>query len=69
MDTILTPPLSKEIVQWLSANFPDRLPPADTHPQEFAAKAGEQRVIRFVRAAFERQTAENVFPETEDSTQ
>lgn len=69
MDTTLTPPLPKEIVQWLSEHFPDRIPPADTSPQEFAAKAGEQRVIRFVRAAFERQTAANVFPETEDLTQ
>lgn len=65
MDTTHTPPITKEFVQWLSEHFPDRLPAAETPPQEFAAKAGEQRVIRFVRAAFERQSAADVFPESE----
>ena len=69
MEPIQTPPIEKAFVEWLSTQFPDRIPPADTSPQEFAAKAGEQRVIRFIRTMYERQTATNVFPETEESTQ
>lgn len=68
MDTPRTPPLTKELVQWLSEVFPDRLPPADTPHYEFAAKAGEQRVIRFIRARFDQQSAEQVFENGEDTT-
>lgn len=57
------PPIPIEIVQWLTEHFPDKLPAPATPQHEILALCGEQRVIRFVKAAFDRQSPENVFAE------
>jgi hypothetical protein len=69
MDTTQIPPITREFVQWLASHFPDKLPDPATPQHEIIAKCGEQRVVRFLRAQHEMQSATSVFPASEDSTQ
>jgi hypothetical protein len=49
------PPIPEALLKQLEKRFPDHVPAADCPIDEVRAKAGEQRVVRFLRSEFERQ--------------
>lgn len=46
------PPIPREILEYLERIFPDKAPDLSDSDREVWAKAGEQRVIRKLRAEF-----------------
>lgn len=50
------PPISKQLLEALEKNFPDRAPELRFTDHEVWFKAGQAAVVRFLRAVFEEQT-------------
>lgn len=49
------PPITKELVAWLEAIYPDRVPPATASNREVAIAMGRAEVTRHIRDVFELQ--------------
>lgn len=55
MDDTPIPLIPLPVVNWLRETFPNECPGADVPEHEKCAKAGEQRVVRLVSIAYDRQ--------------
>lgn len=49
------PPIPKELIEALEKRFPERTPDLRMNIHEIRHKGGEQSVVRFLRAEFDRQ--------------
>lgn len=49
------PPIPEDLLVYLEAVFPDRLPPPETSDQEVRVLMGNQQVIKHLRAKFNQQ--------------
>lgn len=52
------PYVPKELIEALEGRFKDTIPDIPTPPEEFCRLQGEQRVVRFLRNQYEKQTKE-----------
>lgn len=52
------PPISRELVAWLEAIFPNVCPAVDVPIDEVRARAGEARVVAKIKATHEAQQEE-----------